>query len=138
MHSIREKHKVYGIVFGLLVCSLFATSLLAQAPPAADTFISSATPKVNYGAGISHISTPPATTTGTDQKTRYTNTSTAKKLGISPGGDIMLHGLPKEYAWVGKAHTLHDWTDGCVAVTNEEMNELWKLIPVGTPIEIRP
>jgi len=53
--------------------------------------------------------------------------ATAKKLGISPGGDIMLHGLPKEYAWVGKAHTLHDWTDGCIAVMNEEMDELWKL-----------
>jgi murein L,D-transpeptidase YafK len=64
--------------------------------------------------------------------------ASAKKLGVSPGGDIMLHGLPKEYAWVGKAHTLHDWTDGCVAVTNEEMDELWKLVPVGTPIEIRP
>src|SRR6202140_2990612 len=64
--------------------------------------------------------------------------ATAKKLGVSPGGDIMLHGLPKEYAWVGKAHTLHDWTDGCVAVRNEEMDELWKLVPVGTPIEIRP
>jgi murein L,D-transpeptidase YafK len=62
----------------------------------------------------------------------------AKKLGFSPGGDIMLHGLPKEYAWVGKAHTLHDWTDGCIAVTNEEMDELWKLVPVGTPIEIKP
>ncbi len=64
--------------------------------------------------------------------------ATAKKLGVSPGGDIMLHGLPKEYAWVGKAHTLHDWTDGCIAVTNEEMDELWKLVPVGTPIEIKP
>jgi murein L,D-transpeptidase YafK len=64
--------------------------------------------------------------------------ATAKKLGVSPGGDIMLHGLPKEYAWVGKAHTLHDWTDGCIAVTNEEMDELWKLVPVGTPIEIMP
>jgi murein L,D-transpeptidase YafK len=62
----------------------------------------------------------------------------AKKLGLSPGGDIMLHGLPKEYAWVGKSHTLHDWTDGCIAVTNEEMDELWKLIRVGTPIEIKP
>ena len=62
----------------------------------------------------------------------------AKKLGISPGGDIMLHGLPKDYAWVGKAHTLHDWTDGCIAVTNKEMDELWKLVPVGTPIEIKP
>jgi murein L,D-transpeptidase YafK len=48
----------------------------------------------------------------------------AKKSGGNPGGDIMLHGLPKEYAWVGKAQVLHDWTDGCVAVTNEEMDEL--------------
>ncbi len=62
----------------------------------------------------------------------------AKKLGASPGGDIMLHGLPREYAWVGKAHTLHDWTDGCVAVTHEEMDEIWKLVRVGTPIEIKP
>ncbi|MGA7077359.1 MAG: L,D-transpeptidase family protein [Terriglobales bacterium] len=62
----------------------------------------------------------------------------AKKLGVSPGGDIMLHGLPKEYGWVGKAHVLHDWTDGCVAVTDEEMDEIWKLVRVGTPIEIRP
>ncbi|MFI5110178.1 MAG: murein L,D-transpeptidase family protein [Terriglobales bacterium] len=64
--------------------------------------------------------------------------ATAKKLGVSPGGDIMLHGLPKEYAWVGKAHVLHDWTNGCIAVTNEEMDEIWKLVRVGTPIEIQP
>lgn len=62
----------------------------------------------------------------------------ARKLGVSPGGDIMLHGLPKEYAWVGKGHALHDWTDGCVAVTDEEMDEIWKLVRVGTPIEIKP
>lgn len=64
--------------------------------------------------------------------------ATAKKQGVSPGGDVMVHGLPKTYAWVGKAHSLHDWTDGCIAVTNEEMDELWKLVPVGTPIEIKP
>lgn len=62
----------------------------------------------------------------------------AKKLGVSPGGDIMLHGLPKQYAWVGKSQALHDWTDGCVAVSDEEMDEIWKLVPVGTAIEIRP
>lgn len=62
----------------------------------------------------------------------------AQKLRVSPGGDIMLHGLPKEYAWVGKAHALHDWTDGCVAVSDEEMDEIWKLVRVGTPIEIKP
>lgn len=62
----------------------------------------------------------------------------AKALGVNPGGDIMLHGLPKEYAWVGKAHTLHDWTDGCIAITNEEMDEVWRLVRVGTPIDIKP
>jgi len=62
----------------------------------------------------------------------------ARKLGVSAGGDIMLHGLPKEYAWVGNAQTLRDWTDGCIAVTNEEMDEIWKLVRVGTPIEIKP
>ncbi len=62
----------------------------------------------------------------------------AKKSGVSPGGDIMLHGLPKNYAWVGKAHSVHDWTDGCIAVSDEEMDEIWKLVRVGTPIEIRP
>jgi len=62
----------------------------------------------------------------------------ARKLGVSPGGDIMLHGLPKEYAFVGKAHTLHDWTDGCIAVSNDEMDEIWKLVRVGTPIDIKP
>jgi len=62
----------------------------------------------------------------------------ARKLGVSPGGDIMLHGLPKAYAWVGKEHSLHDWTDGCIAVTDQEMDELWKLVPVGTPIDIKP
>jgi len=64
--------------------------------------------------------------------------ASAKKLGVNPGGDIMLHGLPKNYAWVGKAHTLHDWTDGCIAVTDEEMDEIWALVRVGTPIEIKP
>ncbi len=62
----------------------------------------------------------------------------ARKQGVSPGGNIMLHGLPKEYAWVGKAQSLHDWTDGCIAVTDEEMDELWKLVRVGTPIDIKP
>lgn len=50
----------------------------------------------------------------------------------------MLHGLPKDYAWVGKTQTLHDWTDGCVAVTNEEIDEIWKLVRIASPIEIKP
>jgi murein L,D-transpeptidase YafK len=62
----------------------------------------------------------------------------ARKRGINPGGDVMLHGLPKGYGWVGSKHRLHDWTDGCIAVTNQEMDEIWKLVRVGTPIEIKP
>ena len=62
----------------------------------------------------------------------------ARKRGVSPGGDVFLHGLPKAYAWVGANHRLHDWTDGCVAVTNEEIDEIWGLVADGTPIEIRP
>ena len=64
--------------------------------------------------------------------------ASARKAGVSPGGDIMLHGLPKGYAFLGKSQALHDWTDGCIAVSNQEMDELWNLIRVGTPIEIKP
>ena len=66
------------------------------------------------------------------------DTASARKAGVSPGGDIMLHGLPKGYAFLGKSQVLHDWTDGCIAVSNQEMDELWNLIRVGTPIEIKP
>jgi murein L,D-transpeptidase YafK len=62
----------------------------------------------------------------------------AKKLGVSPGGDIYVHGLPNGYSWIGNGHRLKDWTDGCIAVTNEEMDEIWRVVPDGTPIEIKP
>ena len=62
----------------------------------------------------------------------------AKKLGVSPGGDIMIHGLPDRYSYVGSLHTRLDWTEGCIAVTNKEIEEIWKLVPVGTPVEIQP
>ncbi len=62
----------------------------------------------------------------------------AKSLGKSAGGDIMIHGLPNGYGWVGGAHTLHDWTAGCIAVTNPEIEEIVKIVPLGTVVEIRP
>ena len=62
----------------------------------------------------------------------------ARKLGVSPGGDIMIHGLPPRQAWVGAAHRDFDWTEGCIAVTNPEIEEMWDAIPVGTPIHILP
>jgi murein L,D-transpeptidase YafK len=62
----------------------------------------------------------------------------ARKLGVSPGGDIFIHGLPNGYGFLGSAHRAHDWTDGCIAVTDQEIEEVWKLVDNGTPIEIRP
>jgi len=62
----------------------------------------------------------------------------ARKLGVSPGGDVFIHGLPNGYAFVGAAHRARDWTDGCVAVTDQEIEEIWKLVDNGTPVEIRP
>jgi murein L,D-transpeptidase YafK len=62
----------------------------------------------------------------------------ARKLGVSPGGDIFIHGLPNGYGFIGAAHRARDWTDGCVAVTNQEIEEIWELVDNGTPVEIRP
>jgi len=64
--------------------------------------------------------------------------ATAAKLGVSPGGDIMIHGLPNGSAALGSAHTLSDWTLGCVAVTSEEIEEIWDAVPNGTRVEIVP
>ena len=62
----------------------------------------------------------------------------AAKLGISPGGSIMIHGLPNGKGWIGAAHRFYDWTLGCIAVTDEEIDEVFKLVAVGTPVDIRP
>ncbi len=62
----------------------------------------------------------------------------AEKLGVSPGGNIMIHGVGAEYAWMGKYHIVHNWTDGCIAVTNAEIEEIWDLVPDGTKIKIVP
>ncbi|HUO16718.1 MAG TPA: L,D-transpeptidase family protein [Verrucomicrobiae bacterium] len=62
----------------------------------------------------------------------------ARKSGVSPGGDVFVHGLPNGYRFVGVAHRLKDWTDGCIAVTDEEMDEIWNAVADGMPIEIRP
>jgi murein L,D-transpeptidase YafK len=62
----------------------------------------------------------------------------ARKRGVAPGGDVYVHGLPNGERSIGAAHRLLDWTDGCIAVTDEEMDELWAAIPAGTTIEIRP
>lgn len=62
----------------------------------------------------------------------------ARKLGVEPGGNIEIHGLPPKFAWLGKLHRQTDWTDGCIAVTDAEIDEIWQLVPVGTPLKILP
>lgn len=62
----------------------------------------------------------------------------AHKLGLDPGGDIMVHGITDGLGWLGSLHRTMDWTNGCIAVTDAEMDEIWSLVPDGTPIEIRP
>ncbi len=62
----------------------------------------------------------------------------AQQKGYPPGGDIMIHGLPNDRADREAALRTPDWTDGCVAVTDTEMDEIWKLVADGTPIEIKP
>ena len=62
----------------------------------------------------------------------------ATKQKRSAGGDIMIHGLPNGMGWLDSAHRLRDWTAGCIAVTNAEIEEIWRAVPDGTPVEIRP
>jgi murein L,D-transpeptidase YafK len=62
----------------------------------------------------------------------------AEELGVSPGGNIMIHGIKKGFSWVGGAQAEVDWTKGCIAVTDEEIEEIDKLAPNGTIVEIRP
>ena len=61
----------------------------------------------------------------------------AQTAGVSPGGQIMIHGIQNGLGWIGSLHHEIDWTDGCIAVTNAEIEEVWNLVPLGTPIEIR-
>lgn len=62
----------------------------------------------------------------------------ARRLRVNPGGSIMIHGLPKGQGYIGAAHRLTDWTEGCIAVTNAEIEEIWRLVPNGTPVQINP
>lgn len=62
----------------------------------------------------------------------------ARTAGIAPGDGVMIHGMPKGTQWIGQDHAGFDWTNGCIGVTDDEMNEIWELVDDGTPIEIRP
>lgn len=60
----------------------------------------------------------------------------ARALGVSPGGLIMIHGQPNWLGWLAPVTQQFDWTEGCIALTNAQMDIVMKLTKVGTPIEI--
>jgi murein L,D-transpeptidase YafK len=62
----------------------------------------------------------------------------ARGAGVSAGGSIMIHGLPGVLEFPAAVIQSFNWTDGCIAVTNEEMDEIWNAVDIGTPIEILP
>jgi murein L,D-transpeptidase YafK len=62
----------------------------------------------------------------------------AEALGVSPGGDILIHGLRNGRGATGAFHRTVDWTDGCIALTDEEIEGMWSAVMVGTPVEIKP
>jgi murein L,D-transpeptidase YafK len=74
-------------------------------------------------------------------KVSYPNASDmeqARQLGVDPGGQIMIHGLPNDPKFDEGSYSTWDWTDGCIAVSNSDMVDLWRLTSVAMPIEIRP
>jgi len=62
----------------------------------------------------------------------------AAEDGVNAGFDIMIHGIRNGRGWMGAFHRLSDWTAGCIALTDEEIEELWRVTPDGTMVEIRP
>jgi murein L,D-transpeptidase YafK len=62
----------------------------------------------------------------------------ARRLRVSPGGAIMIHGTPNRWRGLRFVFQHTDWTKGCIAVSDAEIEEIWKLVPNGTVVEIRP
>lgn len=62
----------------------------------------------------------------------------AKAMNVNPGSDIMIHGIRNGLGWIGRYHTILDWTRGCIAVSNDEIEEIYSSVQIGVIIEIRP
>ena len=62
----------------------------------------------------------------------------ARRLGVDPGGDIMIHGQTNGWEWASPVMRFVHWTNGCVALSNRDMDRVWAAVDPGTPIEIRP
>ena len=62
----------------------------------------------------------------------------ADARGDNPGGDIYIHGTPGRRASYGFTENIRDWTHGCIAVSNDDIDEIWRLVKVGASVEIKP
>ncbi len=62
----------------------------------------------------------------------------ARAKGVSPGGQIMIHGQPNTPTYSGAYYKKQDWTNGCIALSNSDMIDIWLMAPNDIPIEIRP
>ena len=62
----------------------------------------------------------------------------ARQLGVDPGGDIMIHGQKNGKEWLSRFSRFVNWTDGCIALSNSDMDKVWDAIDAGIPIEIEP
>ena len=89
-------------------------------------FIDERQPNSRYHLAL-HISYPDAV-----------HRARSQAIGAEPGGDIMIHGLPNGLGAAGSTHRETDWTNGCVALTDQEIEEIWSVVPIGTPVQIKP
>jgi murein L,D-transpeptidase YafK len=62
----------------------------------------------------------------------------ARRLHVRPGGEIMIHGTPNRWRGLRVVFAHTDWTKGCIAVSDSDIEEIWRLVPNGTVVEIRP
>lgn len=94
--------------------------------PIGDYILDWRNPRSNYYKSI-HVSYP-----------NERDKSLAKFLGTPPGGMIMVHGMPNHIRSpaIRAEYSRRDWTDGCIAVQDHEMDEIWRLVRDGTPIRI--
>jgi murein L,D-transpeptidase YafK len=93
--------------------------------PEGSYFIDKRNPNSQYHLSL-HVSYPTAE-----------QTQQAIAMGVNPGGLIMIHGIRNGLGVLGRLHLLIDWTAGCIAVSNDEIEEIWRVVPNGTPVEIK-
>lgn len=62
----------------------------------------------------------------------------ARKRGVDPGGSVMVHGQKNGFAWASFIARYFNWTNGCIALANADMDAVWEAVDAGTPIDIKP